>query len=213
MNAAAQQKSRRVAALATSISARTGFAGTTYLKQSSSSYISNKSYARETDKTSRIAALATMFGTAALEKAAPRTASPRRSTAQPLPPKGWPPKTTVYRVEDLVGWWRFLWNRHMRGVDMPQVPYFYMRQHLLGWLKHDGHQLVEDTLEFAFQHWERIRSRVQRLADADGPTLQILFAYRNMFREMKAKLNEPKAWASTWRETDFDSNVEVLEAI
>lgn len=216
MTKTAQDKRKRIEDIRSALSA-SGRAGKQYQTDTNSTLFSPvsknlRAHTRE-GKAERIAKMASMFGETHQKTSKPFSFYKPGTVQQTLPVKGWPPKPRVYKVEELIKWWRFLWNRHMGTIEAPQPPIYYMRKHLLSWLSKDGYRIVEDLMEFSFQHWERIRSRVTSLHDAEGPTLQIVYAYRSMFREMWEKLSQTKKWASTWKGLDFDTEVEVLDAI
>lgn len=142
------------------------------------------------------------------------------ASSQPIG-RGWP-KIKQYRVEELIGWWNALWRKHFPQVESPRFQWNYMRRNLLAWLKEVGHVVAEAVVEFAFDSWKTIQHRYERLADADGPSLSIIFGYRSsLIREMqrtsKNPENKPKWAAAQWKANEQDEEAgyseEVLSAI
>lgn len=110
---------------------------------------------------------------------------------------GWK-KKNVYTTSDLLLYFNILWKQHFSGE--PPRPNWYLRKHLLGWLKADGYKKVEAIFDFAFDHWDTLRRRFS--IDADEPSVNLIYGYRRSFWGEMTRGAKGKKWAPKWSQEE-----------
>lgn len=119
---------------------------------------------------------------------------------------GWPARR-VYRVTELVQWWRILW-RQKYGCDAPAYNW-YLKKHLYQWLIADGYRRVEAVFEYAFSMWEVLQARYS--IESHEPHIALVYAYRrSIYRDMMRTGSGRKTAIPVWRggnDSDYSEQV------
>jgi hypothetical protein len=127
-----------------------------------------------------------------------RTQTYARTPPRTLP-EGWygegffPDK--IYRVEDLIAVWRGSFPQYGFTERAPDFDWF-MRPHLLHWLKEEGHKHCQNAVLYTLREWPSLRFEMG--VDADVPTLNIIYGYR---RRLKRLLDEEQNGTEDWKDS------------
>ncbi len=105
------------------------------------------------------------------------------------------PQQTVYRVEDLVQFWRACMVQHYRQ-QTPPLPFpFYLRPKILEWLRADGHVICEKIVEYAVRMWEPIRDEFE--IESEHPTMNVIWGFRRVLYKRMMQTSK-KHWGAHW---------------
>jgi hypothetical protein len=109
------------------------------------------------------------------------------------------PKTTVYRVEDLVAYWRIQMVQKYRQKTPPlDFAFKYMRTKILEWLRADGHPHCEKVIAYAVKMWEPLKDEFE--IEAEYPNMNIIWGFRQVFHK-RMQQKENRKWGAHWNGT------------
>jgi len=106
------------------------------------------------------------------------------------------PKPTVYRVEDLVSYWRACMLQKFQDTTPPLSFPFFMRPKILEWLRADGHVLCERIVAYGVKMWEPLKQEFE--IDADYPTMNIMWGFRRVLYKRMQQTGEKRRWGGNW---------------
>jgi hypothetical protein len=106
------------------------------------------------------------------------------------------PKQTVYRVEDLVAYWRACMVQHFKQNTPPLHFPFYLRPKVLEWLRADGHAICEQVVAYAVRMWEPLRSEFE--IEAEHPTMNVIWGFRKVFYKRMRQTGAGRRWGGHW---------------
>jgi hypothetical protein len=126
------------------------------------------------------------------------TPAPKKQIGESWCSRGFFPNN-VYRVEDLVAVWKSAYVKYRPDENPP--PYaWWLRKHLLQWLKEDGRLHCEAVTEYAIKMWTPLARQFQ-IVDADTPNLHLIYGFR---KGIAAEMNrtQNRKWGSSPKPTE-----------
>jgi hypothetical protein len=119
------------------------------------------------------------------------------------------PKQTVYRVEDLVQFWRACMVQHYRQQTPPLPFQWYLRPKVLEWLRADGHQICEKVVAYAVRMWEPLKEEFE--IEAEHPTMNVIWGFRRVLYKRMMQTGEKRRWGAHWN--GEAESAEYIEAV